>query len=77
MAQGESKSASLNVIIIVLLISICSSPAFAYIDAVGGGLVFQLGYIIITGLLVFMSGLFSRILKFLKRIIVGKNNPQN
>jgi len=44
-----------------------SVPAQAYIDAVGGGLIFQLGYIIFIGILAYIAMPFKKIIGIFKR----------
>jgi len=53
-----------------------SLPAHAYIDAVGGGLIFQVGYIIFTGMLVFLALPFRKIASWFKRNKLEDNHSQ-
>lgn len=52
-----------------------SDSADAYVHAVGGGLIFQIGYIIITGILIFATVPFKKISKWFRKKTHEQGNP--
>jgi len=50
-------------------------PAHAYIDAVGGGLIFQIGYILFTGAMIMIAVPFKKITGYFKRKQIDKDHP--
>lgn len=59
-----------------LLILLFSHTAYAYIDAVGSGLIFQVGYVVFAGLLAFLTLPLRKIANFFRRKKGEDNNPQ-
>lgn len=52
----------------------CSARA-SYIDAVGGGLIFQVGYLIFTGILIFLAVPLKNVANFFRKKKVEENHP--
>lgn len=56
-----------NLCIFLIALTILITPAHAYVNAIGGGLIFQLGYIIFIGCLTFVFLPFKNLFKFFKK----------
>lgn len=61
--------------IIFLTALLFPNSAQAYINAVGGGLIFQVGYLVFTGILIFLAVPFKKVANFFRKKKFEDNHP--
>ena len=66
----------MSLFLVLVLVLFFPNSAHAYIDAVGGGLIFQIGYVIFTGMLIFLAVPFKKIAAWFKRDKVENHSPE-